>query len=154
MKWILVTLLYIVMVGAIHARSLHADMFEMKSGEAVKNIVMMFGEPVKNTDDMLIYHKLRYEGVMWDEAYFKFSGDKLTEARFYSRQQGKTQALRKVTELADILKQEHPVTKDYEDKHTYFYMGGMSPLEYGHLFTIFISPYKGGWSTQLRYGPF
>ena len=57
-------------------------------------------------------------------------------------------------EVAKVLKRSHAITKDYEDKYTAFYKGGRSPMDFGHLFTIFVSPYKGGWTTQLRYGPF
>ena len=71
--------------------------------------------------DKVIYNKVEYEGMTWDEAYFKFSDGQLVEARFYSRQAGKAKALRHLDEVAKVLKRSHAITKDYEDKYTAFY---------------------------------
>lgn len=144
----------IMMTALSYAHGLSTELFGTRYAEALRNIESILGKSAKVEADKVIYNKVEYEGMTWDEAYFKFSDGQLVEARFYSRQAGKAKALRHLEEVAKVLKRSHAITKDYEDKHTAFYKGGRSPMDFGHLFTIFVSPYKGGWTTQLRYGPF
>lgn len=144
----------LMMTALSYAHGLSTELFGTRYADALRNIESILGKPAKVDADKVIYNKVEYEGMKWDEAYFKFSDGQLVEARFYSRQAGKAKALRHLEEVAKVLKRSHAITKDYEDKHTAFYKGGRSPMDFGHLFTIFVSPYKGGWTTQLRYGPF
>ena len=72
----------------------------------------------------------------------------------YKRQSRKANAVQSVKAVARAMDDKHAMTRDLEDDGTPFYKGGKSPLDVGHLFTIYASPYKGAWSTQLRFGPF
>ena len=100
------------------------------------------------------YSKTLYEGLVWDEVFFLFDDGKLSEVRMYKRQSRKANAVQSVKAVARVMGDTHALTRDLEDDGTPFYKGGKSPLDVGHLFTIYASPYKGAWSTQLRFGPF
>ena len=122
---------------------LDAGFFGTHFDVAVKMIDKEFGKQPKTVDaNEIRYTDVKYAGMVWNEA------------RFYCKQASKVAALKHVSELAGTMRRQHAITKDYEDRRTFFYKGGKSPMDFGHLFTIFVSPYKGGWSTQLRYGPF
>lgn len=134
---------------------LSARFFGLCYDDARKNIAEMLGKAAEvSGEDGIRYKDVEYDGMMWDEACFRFTDGVLTEARFYSVQTSKAAALRYAETIALKMGKEHSLSKDYEDRRTFFYKGGRSPMDFGHLFTIFVSPYRGGWSTQLRYGPF
>ena len=56
--------------------------------------------------------------------------------------------------LVKKMETRYSVSYDEEDGGTAFYKGGNSPLVIGCLITIFVSPYQGKWTCQLRYGKF
>lgn len=148
-------LFFLNIVLSVDARFLDTDFFGERYDVAKETIVEMLGTPREMLgEDEIRYDSVEYNGMVWDEAYFRFTEGLLTEARFYSKQLNKTSALHHATEIAATMKKRHAMTKDYEDRRTFFYKGGRSPMKFGHLFTIFVSPFRGGWSTQLRYGPF
>ena len=136
------------------AQTIDASWFGVSFNEALTAVEKEFGKPKAATDDKLDYSKILYEGVVWDEAYFKFHDGKLSEVRLYKRQSRKANAVQGVKTVARNMGSKYAVTKDLEDDRTPFYKGGKSPADFGHLFTIYASPYKGAWSTQLRFGPF
>lgn len=151
----LIFMIFLSVAMAANADILDAGFFGTNYDVAVKVIEKEFGKPaqVANANE-LKFTDIKFADVVWNEAHFKFIGGVLSEARFYSRQTSKPAALRFSSKLATTMEKQHSVTKDYEDEDTFFYKGGKSPMDFGHLFTIFVSPYKGVWSTQLRYGPF
>ena len=127
------------MFALSYAHTLSTELFGSRYPDAMRNIEAMLGKPTTEVDG---------------KAYFKFAQGVLVEARFICMTPTKSTSLRHLEDIAKVMKQSHDMTKDYEDRHTVFYKGGRSPMEFGHLFTIFVSPYKGRWSAQLRYGPF
>jgi hypothetical protein len=121
---------------------------------ATKAIKELFGEPSSRDAEMIIYTNKTFEGYHWDEVLFKFKGDILTEARFFMNQKNKNLARKQLTRISETLGKKHIMTEDIEDDGNTFYAGGKSPMAYGHLFTLFISPRNGIWTDQLRFGPF
>ena len=69
-------------------------------------------------------------------------------------QKNKRMATAKMSAIAKVMEKDYSMSMDYEDDGNLFYAGGTSPLGYGRLFTIFISPRNGVWTTQMRFGPF
>lgn len=151
----LIFMIFLSVSMVAEADILDAGFFGTHFDVAVKMIDKEFGKQPKTVDaNEIRYIDVKYAGMVWNEARFMFINGVLSEARFYCKQASKVAALKHVSELAGTMRRQHAITKDYEDRRTFFYKGGKSPMDFGHLFTIFVSPYKGGWSTQLRYGPF
>lgn len=121
---------------------------------ASRAIFQLFGQPSSTDDNCYIYTNKVFEGFHWNEVLFKFTGDRLTEARFFMNQRNKHDARRKLTVISKVLAEKHVMSMDIEEDGSYFYAGGKSPLYFGHLFTLFISPRDGKWTDQLRFGPF
>ncbi len=154
MKKIFLLTICVWMFALSYAHTLSTELFGSRYPDAMRNIEAMLGKPTTEVDGKVVYKNVKYEGMSWNEAYFKFAQGVLVEARFICMTPTKSTSLRHLEDIAKVMKQSHDMTKDYEDRHTAFYKGGRSPMEFGHLFTIFVSPYKGRWSAQLRYGPF
>ena len=76
----------IMMTALSYAHGLSTELFGTRYADALRNIESILGKPAKVEADKVIYNKVEYEGMTWDEAYFKFSDGQLVEARFYSRQ--------------------------------------------------------------------
>lgn len=121
---------------------------------AAMAIEAMFGEPTHSSEDVMSFRDKMFEGYKWDQVDFKFTDGKLTEARFYMDQKSKSLARRKQYSISRTLAKNHALSEDIEEDGSRFYAGGKSPIYYGHLFTLFISPRNGEWSNQLRFGPF
>lgn len=138
----------------IDAQTIDASLFGVGYKEALTAVEKEFGKPNATTEGNLYYSKTLYEGLVWDEVFFLFDDGKLSEVRMYKRQSRKANAVQSVKAVARVMGDKHAMTRDLEDDGTPFYKGGKSPLDVGHLFTIYASPYKGAWSTQLRFGPF
>lgn len=117
-----------------------------------------FGEPSTQADDKLVYLNKNYEGMKADRMEFGFQklngSNVLNQARVYFYCANKAAAIAKMKALAKKLGQKYSVSYDEEDGGTAFYKGGMSPMGIGNLFTIFVSPFQGKWTCQVRYGKF
>jgi|LAHS01.1.fsa_nt_gb hypothetical protein len=122
--------------------------------DAIVSIKAQLGSPVTESSDTLIYKNIDYCGFRWDQVVFRFRNGILTETRCYMYQANKDRAVGRLSAIAKEMEKTHVMTMDYEDDGTVFYAGGRSPEGYGHLFTIYASPYRGRWSAQLRFGPF
>lgn len=121
---------------------------------AIVTIKAQLGTPMTETSDTLIYRNIDYCGFKWDQVVFRFKNKVLMETRCYRFQANKVKAVGMLPTIAKEMEKSHVMTLDYEDDGTVFYAGGKSPEGFGHLFTIYVSPYQGRWSTQLRFGPF
>ncbi len=117
-----------------------------------------FGEPNSQTEDKLVYLNKEFEGLKADRVEIGFQqvngASKLNQARFYFVCPTKQAAIVKMKTLAKRMESKYSVSYDEEDGGTAFYKGGRSPLGIGSLFTIYVSPYQGKWTCQLRYGKF
>lgn len=153
MKRIVLLLLMLLSLTA-NAQGIGDVRFGSTHQEAMKNITALFGQPVNVSPDQCFFTNRTFMGMQFDEVHFNFQKGKLTEARFFKKQKSKHAAKSGMKELNDTLTKVYPTTMDLEDRTTPFYVGGASPAGFGHLFTIFVSPRNGAWSTQLRYGPF
>lgn len=122
--------------------------------ETLENVKEAFGTPMQATFDEIVFTDKQFEGFVWNKITFRFRNGQLNEARFYMRHKSKTKAKSELEAIAKNLAQKHVLSLDYEEDGTRFYAGGLSPLGIGRLFTVFVSPYKGQWSDQLRFGPF
>lgn len=122
--------------------------------EAMRDIMALFGQPSATSERQCVYVNKSFMGMLFDEVHFNFKEGKLTEARFFRSQDSKRAAKAGMKQLNDTLDKVFHTTLDLEDRSTPFYVGGSSPTGMGRLFTIFIAPRAGKWSTQLRYGPF
>lgn len=122
---------------------------------ALKNSI---GEPSSKTDKSLVYLDKDFEGFKANRVEFGFQEangtTKLNQARFYFFCANKSAAILKMKALAKKLGNKYSVSYDEEDGGVAFYKGGRSPLGIGSLFTIFVSPYQGKWTCQVRYGSF
>ena len=154
MKKVFLLAICVIIVNLSCAHSLSTELFGLRYPDAMRNIEAILGKATTEVDGKVVYKNVKFEGLTWNNAYFKFAKGMLVEARFIYVVPSKSMALRQLEEIAKVMKLSHAISKDYEDKRTAFYKGGRSPMEFGHLFTIFVSPYKGKWSAQLRYGPF
>ncbi len=122
--------------------------------ETLENVKETFGNPAQATLEEIVYTDMLFEGFVWNKITFRFRAGKLNEARFYLRQKSKAKAKSELEAIARNLGRKHMLSLDYEEDGTRFYAGGLSPLGIGRLFTVFVSPYNGQWSDQLRFGPF
>lgn len=121
---------------------------------ALKAIEATFGTPSKTGNDVVVFANKDFEGFRWDEVQFKFKNGVLNEARFFMNQKTKAKAKSELDVIAKALGKKHEMSVDYEDDGNRFYSGGHSPAGFGRLFQAFISPRKGAWSDQLRFGPY
>lgn len=116
------------------------------------------GDPNNQASDKLVYLNKNFEGMKADRMEFGFQtlngSNVLNQARVYFYCANKAAAVAKMKLMAKKLGQKYPVSYDEEDGGTAFYKGGQSPLGIGSLFTIFVSPYQGKWTCQVRYGKF
>jgi len=122
--------------------------------DALTLIKAQYGSPLSIDSESVTYKNVSYQGFKWNEVVFKFTNGKLSEARYYMNQKNKILATKRITDIAKTMEKTHVITKDYEDDGNLFYAGGKSPMGFGHLFTIFVSPRNGVWTSQLRFGPF
>ncbi len=122
--------------------------------ETVMALKTEFGEPSMTDQQLMNYKNVELFGAKWDTVDFRFVGGKLAEVRCFSYQKNKSQAITRLNSAVQGLKKEYDMTCDYEEDGSIFYTGGVSPKGIGHLFTLFVSPLQGAWSTQLRFGPF
>lgn len=121
---------------------------------ASEAIFALFGRPSSMADNCYVYTDKEFEGFHWNEVLFRFTNNRLTEARFFMNQRSKRDARRRLTAISKVLAEKHVMSMDIEDDGSCFYAGGKSPLYFGHLFTLFVSPRNGKWTDQLRFGPF
>lgn len=117
-----------------------------------------FGNPNSKEANKIVYLNKNFEGFKADRAEFGFQDlngtKKLNEARFYFLCANKNAAIFKMKALVKKMSAKYEVSYDEEDGGTAFYKGGNSPLGIGNLFTIYVSPYQGKWTCQIRYGKF
>lgn len=116
------------------------------------------GEPSQKSANQLVYLNKYFEGMKADRVEIGFQELKgveiFNQARFYFYCANKTAAIAKMKALAQKMGSQYQVSYDEEAGGVAFYKGGCSPLGIGSLFTIFVSPYQGKWTCQLRYGKF
>ena len=126
--------------------------------ETVQKLSKDYGTPKTQSADKLVYLNEMFEGFKADRVELGFQEvqgtTKLNQARFYFACPSKAAAIAKMKSLAKKMETRYSVSYDEEDGGTAFYKGGSSPLGIGSLFTIFVSPYQGKWTCQLRYGKF
>ncbi len=126
--------------------------------ETVQKLNKDYGTPKSQSADKLVYLNEMFEGFKADRIELGFQDlqgtTKLNQARFYFVCPNKAAAIAKMKSLVKKMKTRYSVSYDEEDGGTAFYKGGNSPLGIGCLFTIFVSPYQGKWTCQLRYGKF
>ncbi|MGI6243036.1 MAG: hypothetical protein ACOYJK_05830 [Prevotella sp.] len=122
--------------------------------EAMACIKAILGTPIAADASVVTYKDVSFKGFKWSEITFTFKNGRLAEARCYMNQRSKRAASSKVTDIAKVMAKDHVMSMDFEDDGNKFYAGGKSPEGFGHLFTIFISPRNGVWTTQMRFGPF
>ena len=154
---------YLVILFGIVSMSLHAEGLNIGAESLnfgtpylniLTNVEAEWGKPTTNDDGNIHYCNVALYGTKWDEVGLFFKNGVLVEARCYVSQKNKLMATRKLSTVARMMKDKHAMTCDYEEDGSLFYVGGKSPNEIGHLFTLFIAPHQGKWSTQLRFGPF
>ena len=121
---------------------------------AAMHIKETFGNPVKATDDEMVYANTLFEGILWNSVTFRFMEGRLCEARFYQDHKNKVKAKAELETIAQNLGKKHALSLDYEEDGNRFYAGGLSPMGIGRLFIVFVAPHNGHWSDQLRFGPF
>lgn len=126
--------------------------------ETVTALKDNFGEPNSKAEDKLVYLNKNFEGLKADRVELGFQElggtTKLNQARFYFVCPSKAAAVAKMKSLVKKMESQYAVSYDEENGGTAFYKGGRSPLGIGSLFTIYVSPYQGKWTCQLRYGKF
>lgn len=126
--------------------------------ETIEALQGKFGAPNTKETDKLVYLNKVFEGMKADRLELGFQElngtTKLNQARFYFLCANKAAAVAKMKALAKKMGEEYNISYDEEDGGTAFYKGGNSPLGIGNLFTIYVSPYQGRWSCQVRYGKF
>lgn len=126
--------------------------------ETLTTLKQNFGEPSAKSADQLVYLNKSFQGFNADRVEVGFQSLKdahlLNQARFYFFCPNKVAAITKMKALAKKMELNYTVSYDEENGGVAFYKGGCSPLGIGSLFTIFVSPYQGKWTCQLRYGKF
>lgn len=122
--------------------------------KALKEIKVLFGEPSSVVANTVVYKNKTFKGLRWSEIHFGFKEGRFDEARFFMMAKDKRDARRETVVISNVMKKDHTMSEDIEEDGAPFFAGGQSPFGFGHLFTIFVSPYKGKMTSQLRYGPF
>lgn len=144
--------------GAQKSANVEGAVFGSTYEETVTALESKFGMPYSKTTDKLVYLNKSFEGMKADRLELGFQElngtTKLNQARFYFLCANKAAAVAKMKALAKKMGEEYSISYDEEDGGTAFYKGGNSPLGIGNLFTIYVSPYQGKWSCQIRYGKF
>lgn len=144
--------------GAQKSANVEGAVFGSTYEETVTALESKFGMPYSKTTDKLVYLNKNFEGMKADRVELGFQeldgSTKLNQARFYFLCANKAAAVAKMKALAKKMGEEYNISYDEEDGGTAFYKGGNSPLGIGNLFTIYVSPYQGKWSCQVRYGKF
>lgn len=157
MRKILLALSLVVSM-AVQADDIYGASFGESYTQTVSALKNSFGDPISKTDNSLVYLNKNFEGVKADRMEFGFQElngtTKLNQARFYFICPTKQAAIAKMKTLAKKMESKYSVSYDEEDGGVAFYKGGRSPLGIGSLFTIYVSPYQGKWTCQLRYGKF
>ncbi|KGF17504.1 hypothetical protein HMPREF1640_06960 [Prevotella sp. S7-1-8] len=153
MRKILMTLC-LMFVTLAQAQDLKTLKFGTIFDDAIINLKSSLGEPTTSNTNLVVYQNVHYRGFKWDKITFKFAQRKLCEVRCYMNKKNKQQALTQLSAIAKTMKKDYSITMDYEDDGDVFYSGGVSPMGFGHLFTIFVSPYNSIWTAQMRFGPF
>ena len=121
--------------------------------EALGAMRTEFGEPLRISENEVVYANKKFRGFAFDEVKFRFKNGKFNEARFYSKVGSKAEAQKKMENVAQTMKTKYQLSRDVEDDSTWFYKGGRSPLGIGHLFTLYTYPRKGAYGMEIRYGP-
>lgn len=152
-KVFLVGLCFLV-APSVYGQGIGNVMFGASYEDAIVRIVDNFGTPTQATEDEVTYSDAWFEGFLWNRVYFKFKEGRLCEARFYRNHKTKLGAKTELKSIAEKFGAKHELSIDYEEDGNNFYAGGTSPVGIGRLFTIFMAPYKGQWSDQVRFGPF
>lgn len=152
-------LLSLCLAASLSVTAARADeSFDTKFGkhydEVATSIKAALGTPASESADSLVYRNISYRGFQWSEVLFCFQDGVLIETRCYKAQASKGKAVGFLPVIAREMEKNYVMTHDYEEDGTVFYAGGISPKGFGHLFTIYASPGRGGWSSQLRFGPF
>lgn len=153
MRKIVVAICFMVSLMA-NAQGIGNIKFGAPYNEALVCIKDMFGEPVSANSEMVTYNNVSYKGFKWNELVFRFTNGHLVEARYYMNQKDKAMAKRQLDSIAKAMEKSYAISRDFEDDGNVFYAGGISPMGMGRLFTIFVSPRNGSWTSQLRFGPF
>ena len=160
MKKILLALALMVSLS-VNAQQ-NADVAGAKFGssydETLTTLKSNFGEPSTKSENQLVYLNKMFEGMKADRVEIGFQElngtTKLNQARFYFYCANKSAAVAKMKTLVKAMQKKYDISYDEEDGGTAFYKGGRSPLGVGSLFTVYVSPYQGKWTCQLRYGKF
>ena len=126
--------------------------------ETIAVLQKTFGLPSVKVPDKLVYLDEKFEGMKADKVEFGFQEvdgtPVLNQARFYFLCNNKASAVEKMKTLAKNMGTKYNISYDVEEGGTEFYKGGISPIGIGNLFTIYVSPYQGKWTCQVRYGKF
>ena len=143
---------------AMHAETIVGATFGATYDETVAALKGSYGEPSSKTENSLVYLNKTFEGFTANhvEMGFQQLGEttKFNQARFYFFCANKAAAVAKMKTIAKKMGEKYTVSYDEEDEGVAFYKGGRSPLGMGSLFTIFVSPYQGKWTCQVRFGAF
>lgn len=148
----------VALLGGIAMATQAANLENLKFGSTfldTESVVKAeLGEPLNCDSVMINYEDVLLYGMKWNKVDFNFTNGKLAEVRCYLYNSNKNGASKQLIRIAKQMEALFPMTRDYEEDGCLFYTGGTSPEGIGHLFTLFISPQNGTWSTQLRFGPF
>lgn len=160
MKKVLFALALFVSIS-VHAQStatVEGATFGATYDETLTALKGTLGEPSSKSDDKLVYLNKDFEGFKANRVELGFqdlsASKKFNQARFYFVCVNKAAAVAKMKAIAKKMESKYTVSYDIEDEGMEFYKGGQSPLGIGSLFTIFVSPYLGKWTCQVRYGSF
>lgn len=159
------TILSVLALGAFaltaHAQSaaeLGGAKFGTSYEETLHAVETAWGSPKAQSETSVTYANALFEGVKANRVELGFQQlsdvKKLNQARVYFDCPNKAAAMAKMKAVVKKLESLYAVSYDEEDGGTSFYKGGNSPLGIGNLFTVFVSPYQGKWTCQVRYGAF
>lgn len=146
--WLMVTLL-----SAQGRYSVAGVEFGKHHDAVVRVLVAQYGLPSQESNGVLGYENLKYDGMEFSKADFMFNKQgKLNEAHFILYVPSKLQAEKKLDELEKQLSKQYSVSEDWDDSGK-FVKGGLGP-DGQSLFTIYKVRLNGVWQLRLRYGAF
>ncbi len=146
--WLMVTLL-----SAQGRYSVAGVEFGKHHDAVVRVLVAQYGLPSQESNGILGYENLKYDGMEFSKADFMFNKQgKLNEAHFILYVSSKLQAEKKLDELEKQLSKQYSVSEDWDDSGK-FVKGGLGP-DGQSLFTIYKVRLNGVWQLRLRYGAF
>jgi hypothetical protein len=156
---LLITLLVTLSINSKEPASLCNVVFGSSYQKTLEQLKNELGNPSEEDTCMITYKNKCYQGMVYQTITFKFQLDNngkryFNEACFSIKSPNKKLASKRLEQIAQNVRQYYPtLSRDIDDDGSWFYKGGISPVDGQSLFTIYMFRQNNIYISQLRYGP-